>query len=283
MRGRLPKYFVLEEYLERYADAIELEPAKLAGRWAEACWPLDVSCAGDAPDRFREVRLDMGCGKGAYLVGAAEAEPDVLFVGMDFEPVCCAYAAKAVCDAGLKNALVVGGKGNDVPRFFAPGELSRVHVNFPTPFPRTRDAHLRLVGPERLDDYRRVLAPSGELRLRTDNQPLRDFCLGQLEVCGWDVLATSDDDRAEHPDEPVTYYEERLVAMGASVLSVYATPHEPAPSAEERAERADKWPVSLVPYLPWDLDAMQYVPYGMEWTVETIRRSKKYRQAHGLE
>lgn len=277
MRGRLPKYFVLEEWLERYSRAIELEPARLVGRWAEACWPIVAADEGqDVLTRFREVRLDVGCGKGAYLAGCAAKEPDVLFVGLDFEPPYCAYTARAICDAGLKNALVCAGSGENVVRWFAPGEVSRIHVNFPTPFPRKRDAQFRLVSLERLMDYRRVLAPGGELRLRTDNQPLRDFCLGQLELAGYEVLETSEDDRAAHPEEPVTYYEERLVAMGAKVLSVRATPG-PAPEVGPDGLPQQTKPISLVEYLPADLDDLAYVPYGMEWTVETIRRSKRYR------
>ena len=40
LHARLPKHFVLEERLERYADAIEICPTDYAGRWAEACAPL---------------------------------------------------------------------------------------------------------------------------------------------------------------------------------------------------------------------------------------------------
>ena len=87
MHARLPKHFVLEERLERYRDYIEPDPYTWAGRWAAACAPV-----GSEP--FREVRLDLGCGKGSFTVEAARREPDVLFVGMDSEPVCIAYAAQ---------------------------------------------------------------------------------------------------------------------------------------------------------------------------------------------
>ena len=66
---RLPKGFVLEERLARYADAIETSPSQFAGLWATACKPLD----GSANSAFREVHLDLGCGKGTFLVEAARA------------------------------------------------------------------------------------------------------------------------------------------------------------------------------------------------------------------
>lgn len=84
---RTPKNFVLEERLERYADAIETNPEAYAGDWREACAP-----AGSKP--FEHLHLDLGCGKGTYLVERAHREPDTLFIGMDQEPICIAYAAR---------------------------------------------------------------------------------------------------------------------------------------------------------------------------------------------
>ena len=98
MHARLPKHFVLEERLERYRDAIEPDPYHWRGHWTSACAP-----AGATP--FREVRLDLGCGKGSFTVEAARREPDVLFVGMDSEPVCIAYAAQRAVESGLPNVV----------------------------------------------------------------------------------------------------------------------------------------------------------------------------------
>ncbi len=54
---RTPKNFVLEERLERYADAIETNPETYAGDWRKACAPV-----GSKP--FEHLHLDLGCGKG---------------------------------------------------------------------------------------------------------------------------------------------------------------------------------------------------------------------------
>ena len=48
LHARLPKNFVLEERLERYASVIELTPQNLRGSWAQACWPGVGAEAGDA-------------------------------------------------------------------------------------------------------------------------------------------------------------------------------------------------------------------------------------------
>ena len=77
MHARLPKNFVLEERLERYADAIELEPQNYAGCWAQACHDLQ---GADDTRSFDEVRLDLGCGKGAFVVDCAKQRPNTLYV-----------------------------------------------------------------------------------------------------------------------------------------------------------------------------------------------------------
>lgn len=262
MHTRVPKHFVLEERLERYADALEPSPRQWRGMWAEACHPLDPA---DPGARFAEVRLDMGCGKGVFTVEAAKREPDVLFVGVDYEPLCLAYAAQRAVEAGIKNAIFVPARGDEVKELFAPGELGLIYLNFPTPFPRSKRAPLRLTYLDRLMDYREVLAPGGAVQLKTDSQPLRDFTLTQLDIAGYKVLWSTDDCREVLPDDPVTGYEARLTAQGASVYGIRAVPG-PRP---EHVEQTAK--LSLVDYLPQDLTTMAYIPHGMERTVTNIR------------
>lgn len=262
MHARLPKHFVLEERLERYADAIEPSPQRYAGLWAEACHPLDPA---RPHARFAEVRLDLGCGKGTFSVESARREPDVLFVGMDYEPICIAYAAQRACESGLTNVVFVPGDGSKVTSMFAPEELSRIYLNFSTPFPRKKKATERLTYLDRLMDYRRVLAPGGSILLRTDSYPFHRFSLGQLRLAGYELLWTSDDAATEHPAAVPSEYERRLTAKGAPVFAFEAVPG-PAPKCVEETE-----PLSLMDYLPEDLDAMGYIPHGMERTVTNLR------------
>ncbi len=132
MHARLPKNFVLEERLERYAAVIELQPTRLTGSWAQACYPLTNAGAGC----YEHLHIDLGCGKGAYVVQAAQAKPSTLFVAIDAEPICIAYTAQHVMEADLHNVVVVPGLGSQVTQMFGAGEVDSITLNFPTPFPR---------------------------------------------------------------------------------------------------------------------------------------------------
>lgn len=279
MHARMPKNFVLDQRIERAADAIETNAAAYRGHWAEACWPL--AGGGEdpgAPTRFAHVHLDLGCGKGAYIAAMAERHPDTLFIGMDSEPVCVVHAAQLALDRGLKNALVIPGDAAKLDRIFAPGELSGISINFPTPHPKRRHAHLRVTTAEHLNGYRPLVAEGGMVVLRTDSLPLYEFSLPQFETIGWNVVCATHDDRAAHPDQPITEYEQRLTEQGATVHAVYAHP-APEPATTDQLQAARDLPQSLIDYLPEDLFAQDYIPYGMSYAIDNLRNRRRHLAA----
>lgn len=164
----------------------------------------------------------------------------------------------------------------DLSTVFAVGELSALLMNFPTPFPKKKKAHLRLTYLDRLMGYRRLLREGAGIRLRTDSQPLRDFSLTQFELAGYRVVRRTDDVRAACPDEPWSAYERKLVEQGARALGVFAVPG-PAPAHVQQTA-----PLSLVSYLPDNLDALDYVPHGMQGCVENLRNRHAHERARGV-
>ena len=126
---RTPKNFVLEERLERYADAIETNPEAYAGDWREACAPV-----GSKP--FEHLHLDLGCGKGTYLVERAAHEPNTLFIGMDQEPICIAYAAQKICEQELSNVLVLPEAPHRCRSYLPPASSTPSPSTFPRRSPR---------------------------------------------------------------------------------------------------------------------------------------------------
>lgn len=274
MHARMPKNFVLDQRIERAADAIETGASAYRGHWAEACHPLTQ----DGPTRFAHVHLDLGCGKGAYIAAMARRHPDTLFIGMDSEPVCVVHAAQLVLDEGLRNALVIPGDAANLSDIFAPGELSSISINFPTPHPKRRHARLRVTTAEHLDGYRPLVAEGGTVALRTDSLPLYEYSLPQFKAIGWDVTCATHDDRAAHPEQPITEYEQRLTEQGATVHAVYAHPAPEAATAEQ-LQAALNLPQSLIDYLPEDLFAEDYIPYGMSYAVNNLRNRRQHLAA----
>lgn len=268
--SRLPKGFSLEERLAACASNVESHPKDRAGQWR--CWAPLGERRGDPYDA---VVLDLGCGKGEYTVECAAARPDVLFVGLDVDGVCVMRAAERAIAQGVSNAVFVLHDDSDLSETFGAGELSAMLLNFPTPFPKKKKAHLRLTYLDRLMGYRPLLGRGAGIRLRTDSQPLRDFSLTQLELAGYEITWRSDDVRAEFPDEPWSAYERKLTEQGACSFGIAACPG-PAPEHVEQTA-----PLSLVSYLPDNLDRLDYVPHGMQGCVENLRNRNARERARG--
>ena len=291
--SRLHKGFSFERRLAVCESAFEQKGAAWAGSWS--FWTPTTGAAGagsdavsggnpssdtalarrDAP--FKRVVLDLGCGKGEYTVACAKRTPDTLFVGIDVDSICVLRSAEEAVREGVDNAAFIHDPDPDLARYFAPGELSAILMNFPTPFPKKKRAHLRLTYADRLMGYRALLAPGAPIRLRTDSQPFRDFSLTQLELAGYEVSWSTDRVREMFPNEPESGYERKLVAKGAPVLGFAAVPG-PVP---ERIEQTA--PLSLASYLPDDLESMTYIPHGMQGTVENMRARNANRRAKGLD
>lgn len=269
--SRLPKGFSLEERLAACESNVESQPKLCAGQWHS--WSAKGASRAIP---YRSVVLDLGCGKGEYTVECAKANPDVLFVGLDVDGVCVMRAAERAIAEGVQNAVFAIHDDSDLAETFGEGELAAILLNFPTPFPKKKKACYRLTYVDRLMAYRPLLAPGAGIRLRTDSMPLRDFSLTQLEIAGYELQWNTDDVRAMFPDEPWSGYERKLVAQGAPVCGFAAVPG-PAP---ERVEQTA--PLSLVSYLPENIEDLTYVPHGMQGCVENMKGRRANRRAKGL-
>lgn len=278
-RSRLPKDFSLEKRLAGCARAVERDPESWRGKWNMRTPKLESDSATgsvNAPSSYRRVILDLGCGKGEYTVACAKLHPDTLYVGLDVEGVCVMRGAELALAEKTPNAVFVWADDPDLATLFAPGELDGILINFPTPFPKKKKAHLRLTHLDRLMAYRRILASGAAIRLRTDSRPFRDFSLTQLELAGYSLRWSTDDTRMLFPDEPLSAYEAKLTAQGAVVCGFEAVP---GPVPEHIKQTA---PLSLVSYLPADIENMDYVPHGMQGCVANMRGRRANRRAKGL-
>lgn len=262
---RLSKNFSFEERFNACTQAIEAQPAHWRGTWHT--WTPKTTPSDNMSKRtpYNRTILDLGCGKGEYTIACAKHNPNTLYVGMDIEELCIVRSAERALNANVPNAVFIHANDPDLQTFFAPGELDGILMNFPTPYPKKKKAPLRLTHLDRLLTYRTLLAPGASIRLRTDSLPLRDFSLTQLKLAGYELIWNSDNVRSLFPDEPISGYEEKLTAQGAIICGFEAVPGPEPKHIEQTA------PLSLVSYLPENIEDMDYVPYGMQGCIENMR------------
>ena len=118
----------------------------------------------------RHVEIEVGPGKGAFLVAAAAVAPETFFLGIEAAPGYARHAAAQVREAGLGNARLLIDNAKLYLQDRVPvGALARVHVYYPDPWPKRRPRGRRFFTDETPAILQRCLADDGLALIATDN------------------------------------------------------------------------------------------------------------------
>jgi tRNA (guanine-N7-)-methyltransferase len=117
----------------------------------------------------RPVELEVGFGKGLFLVSSATARPDTNFAGVEIVRKYQLYTATRLAKRGLKNVRVACADARTFLRDCVPAaSLRTVHVYFPDPWWKKRHHKRRVFTAQFAWECLRVLQPGGELSAATD-------------------------------------------------------------------------------------------------------------------
>lgn len=177
----------------------------------------------------RELRVELGCGKGRFTVETAAAEPDVLFIAIERVADALVVAMERAVAAGLNNVFFVVGDAASLPDYFAQDEVDRIYINFCDPWPPKRQAKRRLTHRNFLTLYRQVLKSGGAVHFKTDNRPLFEFSLEEFPQAGYALSEVTRDLHGLGPQGVMTDYEAKFYAEGLPINRCVGTklPGEP--------------------------------------------------------
>ncbi len=118
----------------------------------------------------RPLELEIGSGKGTFLLAESEARTEVNFLGVEYARRYWVFAADRLRRAGRTNARVVLAEAGAFLRDFIENEsLSAIHLYFPDPWPKTRHRRRRLVQPSFVEELASKLKPGARLSIATDH------------------------------------------------------------------------------------------------------------------
>jgi tRNA (guanine-N7-)-methyltransferase len=166
--------------------------------------------------KFDTVRLEIGFGSGEHVAAQAAANPGIGFIGSEVFVNGVASLLRYVEDFGLKNLRIYD---NDV-RYLLPklksGGLARISLLFPDPWPKARHAKRRFVSPANLDEFARLLADGGELRIASDHPVYVAWTLQHVPVHpAFQWTAAGPEDWRQRPSDSIpSRYEEKAIAAG---------------------------------------------------------------------
>ena len=148
-------------------------PSSCRGKWAENVFQ------SSSP-----IHIEIGMGKGQFLLTLAKQNPSVNYIGIERYSSVLLRAVEKLGESGtdsgdtacrnpadrFQNLRFVCCDAAGLPDFFAPGEISRIYLNFSDPWPKARHARRRLTSREYFSRYDLILARGGQVEFKTDNR-----------------------------------------------------------------------------------------------------------------
>ena len=168
------------------------------------------------------IRIEIGCGKGDFIVGTAAKAPDVNFLAVEKVSDVLVIAAEKVKNSGLSNVRVCCVDAKELEEIFPEGSIDRIYLNFSDPWPKARHEKRRLTYKTFLAIYKKILKKDGAIYFKTDNRGLFDFSLEEFKEFGIRMEnLTFDLHNSEYMEGNVmTEYEKRFSSMGVPINRV---------------------------------------------------------------
>lgn len=146
--------------------------------------PLDLQTIFSRPG---PVEIEIGTGKGTFLLNQAKLFANVNFLGIEWANKFYQYAVDRMCRWGMTNVRLLRADARDFLAQWLPAESIRTyHVYFPDPWFKKRHLKRRFFTPDNLRQIIRTLVPGGSLRVATDYQDyfavIRELLLENPEI-----------------------------------------------------------------------------------------------------
>ena len=192
---------------------------------SEVAVPLDLHAlvppdpeagAGEAP-----WEVEIGFGKGRYLLRRALAEPRTRLLGIELAGEYFRLLVTRARRRGVRNLLAIRGEAQTVLAAVLPRGFARdVHVYFPDPWPKARHERRRLLDAESVDLVLSLLVPGGTLWFATD---YLEYGEAVAALLAGHPAATVRRRPAGWDEGPRTNYEAKYIAEGRPILRLEVT------------------------------------------------------------
>jgi len=121
--------------------------------------------------RSAPVHIEVGSGKGTFLVHQAQAQGDVNFLGIEWARKYYRYAVDRIGRRGLTNVRLLRTDAVTFLRDRVPAaSVDCLHIYFPDPWPKKRHHKRRFLRQANMGALLACLQPGGEIRIATDHQ-----------------------------------------------------------------------------------------------------------------
>jgi tRNA (guanine-N7-)-methyltransferase len=136
---------------------------------------------------YHQYALEIGTGKGDFLVGKMLQQSDTFFYGIERVTTVLAFALKKVLSQRQVNVKLILGDFAKASFGMPDVFFDKIYLNFSDPWPKLRHHKRRLTSMGNLEKINRILKLNGEIILKTDNLELFEFSLDNLTKMSYNI------------------------------------------------------------------------------------------------
>ncbi|MEE1350861.1 MAG: tRNA (guanosine(46)-N7)-methyltransferase TrmB [Clostridia bacterium] len=198
--------------IERCGDIRITDPENHKGEWSKVF-------GNDNP-----IHVEIGCGKGSFVVGMAKMYPDINFIAIEKVEDVIVMAMEKAIENEVANVRFMDLDAERIEDFFLKGEIERIYLNFSDPWKKNKQAKRRLTHKNFLDRYKNVLNNGDYIWFKTDNRKLFEFSLNSFAESNFKMQnITLDLHNSGFEGNVITEYEQRFLDLGQPIYRLEAT------------------------------------------------------------
>ena len=153
---------------------IILNPSDYCGKWKKLF------------NNSNPIYIEIGMGKGDFILGNALAYPDINFIGIEKYDSIIALAIKKIDKYELANLRLIRMDALNINEVFNK-EIDKLYLNFSDPWPKERHAKRRLTSNVFLEKYDSIFKKDKIIEMKTDNQGLFEYSLISFTNNGYKI------------------------------------------------------------------------------------------------
>lgn len=166
------------------------------------------------------VYLEVGMGKGDFLIQMSKEFPDINFIGMEkFSSVAC-VAIKKLEKENLSNVRIIVMDVADSTELLNK-YIDRIYLNFSDPWPKDRHAKRRLTHENQLKVYDKLFKGENEIIMKTDNDDLFNYSVESFSNYGYEIVELIKDLHSTDKFNIKTEYENKFSNKGFKIKYVH--------------------------------------------------------------
>ena len=173
-------------------------------------------------DNDKEIYIEIGMGKGDFIIGMAKLYPNINFIGIEMFDSVMARAVQKLEEENIPNLKLIRMDANEIENVFDK-EIDRIYLNFSDPWPKNRHSKRRLTSHTLLSKYDSVFKGKKIIMQKTDNIDLFAFSIESLSTYGY-TLKNVTLDLVNNPIENnvETEYEKKFKAIDKKICRLEA-------------------------------------------------------------